>query len=38
MNLVANGIAWRKGDRFLTTLLEHHPNFIVWLRLKGRFG
>ncbi|MEM2926447.1 MAG: cysteine desulfurase [Candidatus Bathyarchaeia archaeon] len=38
INLVANGIAWRKGDRVLTTLLEHHSNFIVWLRLKRRFG
>ncbi|MBS7628319.1 cysteine desulfurase [Candidatus Bathyarchaeota archaeon] len=38
INLVAYGIGWRKGDRILTTLLEHHSNFIVWLRLKRRLG
>jgi len=38
INLVANGIDWRKGDRVVTTLLEHHSNFIVWLRLRKRFG
>jgi cysteine desulfurase/selenocysteine lyase len=38
INIIANGIEWHKGDRVLTTLLEHHSNFIVWLRLKRRFG
>lgn len=38
INLVANGINWRKGDKIVTTFIEHHSNFIVWLRLKQRFG
>jgi len=38
INLVANGSEWQKGDRIVTTLLEHHSNFIVWLRLRKRFG
>jgi cysteine desulfurase/selenocysteine lyase len=38
INLVANGINWRKGDKIVATLIEHHSNFIVWLRLKQRFG
>ena len=37
INLVANGINWRKGDTIVTTLMEHHSNFIVWLRLKERY-
>jgi cysteine desulfurase/selenocysteine lyase len=37
INLVAKGNEWRRGDKVVTTLLEHHSNFIVWLRLK-RFG
>jgi cysteine desulfurase/selenocysteine lyase len=38
INIVANGLEWRKGDRIVTSLLEHHSNFIVWLRLKKRYG
>jgi cysteine desulfurase/selenocysteine lyase len=38
INLVANGLAWKKGDKIVTTLIEHHSNFIVWLRVKQRFG
>jgi len=38
INLVANGTEWRRGDVIVTTLLEHHSNFIVWLRLIKRFG
>lgn len=37
-NLVAHGIDWKKGDKVVTTLIEHHSNFILWLRLKKRFG
>lgn len=36
INLVANGIKWRKGDKIVSTLLEHHSNFITWQRLKNR--
>ncbi|MEM2905674.1 MAG: cysteine desulfurase [Candidatus Bathyarchaeia archaeon] len=38
INLVANGLPWKRGDRVLTTLLEHHSNYIPWLRLRERFG
>lgn len=38
LNLVANGIGISKGDEVLTTIQEHHSNFIVWLRAKQRFG
>lgn len=38
INLVANGLAWKRGDKIVTTLIEHHSNFIVWLRVKQRFG
>ena len=34
INLVASGLEWKKGDKVVTTLLEHHSNFIVWQRLK----
>jgi cysteine desulfurase/selenocysteine lyase len=38
INLVANGLIWKKGDKIVTSLIEHHSNFIVWLRLKKRYG
>jgi len=38
INTVANGIRWRKGDKIVTSILEHHSNYIVWLRLKERYG
>ena len=36
INLVASGLGWKKGDKVVTTLLEHHSNLIVWQRLKRR--
>lgn len=38
VNLVASGLKWKKGDKIVTTVLEHHSNFIVWLRVRDRFG
>lgn len=38
INIVANGLKWKKNDKVVTTLMEHHSNFIVWLRLKQRYG
>ena len=38
INLVANGLSWNKEDKIVTSLIEHHSNFIVWLRLKKRYG
>ena len=37
INTVASGLKWKTGDKVVTTLLEHHSNFIPWLRLKS-FG
>lgn len=34
IGMVAAGLAWRKGDRVVTTLLEHHSNLLPWLRLR----
>jgi len=35
-NMVAYGLRWAKGDEIVTTLLEHHSNFLPWLRLKEK--
>ena len=37
INLVAQGLKLRRGDRIVTTLLEHHSNFLPWLRCKQKF-
>jgi cysteine desulfurase / selenocysteine lyase len=34
INIVASGLKWEKGDRIVTTLLEHHSNLLPWMRLK----
>ena len=34
INIVARGLSWKKGDRIVTTLLEHHSNLLPWMRLK----
>ena len=36
INAVANGIPWQPGDRVVTTVLEHHSNFLPWLNLRQR--
>ena len=36
INMVAYGFPWHHGDEVVTTLLEHHSNFLPWLRLKAR--
>jgi len=38
INTVASGLKWKKGDKIVTSALEHHSNYIVWLRLKERYG
>jgi len=38
INIVANGLKWNRGDKIVTSMIEHHSNFIVWLRLKNRYG
>ncbi len=36
INMVASGLKWKRGDRVVTTLEEHHSNFLPWLRLKEK--
>ncbi|RZN41114.1 MAG: cysteine desulfurase [Methanophagales archaeon ANME-1-THS] len=36
INMVAYGLSFEKGDEIVTTLLEHHSNFLPWLRLKEK--
>lgn len=38
INFVANALDWRKGDKIVTTIIEHHSNFITWLRVGRRRG
>jgi len=38
INLVASGLDWKKGDKIVTSVLEHHSNFIVWLRVRDKHG
>jgi cysteine desulfurase/selenocysteine lyase len=38
INLVANSLDWKKSDNIVTTVIEHHSNFITWLRVKQRYG
>ncbi|MBS7653352.1 cysteine desulfurase [Candidatus Bathyarchaeota archaeon] len=38
INLVAYSRDWRRGDKIVTTLIEHHSNFITWLRVARRHG
>jgi len=36
INTVAQGISLQPGDHIVTTNLEHHSNFLPWLRLRER--
>ncbi len=36
INMVACGMKWNSGDNVITTILEHHSNFLPWMRLRKR--
>ncbi|HPS91769.1 MAG TPA: cysteine desulfurase [Methanothrix sp.] len=36
INIVASGLKWKKDDRIVTTLMEHHSNLLPWMRLKEK--
>jgi len=36
INMVALGMKWSKGDHIITSILEHHSNFLPWLRLRPK--
>ena len=38
INLVANSQDWNKEDKIVTSVIEHHSNFITWLRVRQRYG
>jgi cysteine desulfurase/selenocysteine lyase len=38
INLVANTLDWKKSDKVVTTIIEHHSNYITWLRVGQRHG
>ena len=38
INIVANTLPWKKGDKIVTTLIEHHSNYITWLRVAQKHG
>jgi len=38
INLVANSQDWKKEDKIVTSVIEHHSNFITWLRVGKRYG
>lgn len=38
INFVANSLDWRGGDNIVTTIIEHHSNFITWQRACHRHG
>ncbi len=38
LNIIANGLKWKKGDKIVTTLMDHHSNFIIWQRVQQRHG
>jgi cysteine desulfurase/selenocysteine lyase len=33
INMVAQGLGWKTGDRVITTILEHHSNLLPWRNL-----
>lgn len=34
VNIIANGFGFASGDHIITTLAEHHSNYVPWLRQK----
>lgn len=38
IGMVINGLRWRKGDKVIITMLEHHSNYAPWIRARKVFG
>ncbi len=36
INLIAQGLELKEGDHVIVTQLEHHSNFLPWMRLRKR--
>jgi len=38
INLVAHAIPWKEGDKIVTTLIEHHSNYLPWLYFAKKYN
>jgi len=38
INIVARGLVFKKGDKIITSLFEHHSNLLPWQRLEQEKG
>ena len=38
INLISQSLKWEKSDRIVTTLLEHHSNYLPWMRVEKEYG
>ncbi len=38
INCVARGLSWERGDRIVSTILEHHSNLVPWQRVVRDHG
>ncbi|MCD6482822.1 MAG: cysteine desulfurase [Candidatus Aenigmarchaeota archaeon] len=38
LNIISQMVKLKKGDKVVTTIMEHHSNFLPWLRLKHQKG
>lgn len=36
INIVAHGREWEPGDHIITSVIEHHSNYLPWLSLRTR--
>ncbi len=34
INIVACGLNWKRNDKIVTTIIEHHSNLLPWMRLR----
>lgn len=34
INIIAHGIKWEKKDHIITSVAEHHSNFLPWIKLR----
>jgi cysteine desulfurase/selenocysteine lyase len=36
INIVAHGREWEPGDHIITSMIEHHSNYLPWVALRAR--
>jgi cysteine desulfurase/selenocysteine lyase len=36
INIVAHGQDWKPGDHVITSMIEHHSNYLPWVALRAR--